>query len=88
MLILSCEEGHPLGDKNCVASSLVPASIRPVRKLSSFKNITFWEGAAHSVYSMFSLYFDIVILVIFHFGFEGGTLVLIASISSHVLFVF
>ena len=25
---------------------------------------TFWERAAHSVYHMFSLYFDIVILVI------------------------
>ena len=36
---------------------------------------TFWERAAHSVYRMFSLYFDIVILVISHFGVEGGTLV-------------
>ena len=38
---------------------------------------TFWERAAHLVNRMFSLYF--VILVISHFGFEGGTLVLIAS---------
>ena len=32
---------------------------------------TFWEGAAHSVYHMFSLYFDIAILVISDFGFWG-----------------
>ena len=37
---------------------------------------TFWEKAAHSVYHMFSLYFD----SLYHVGFEGGTLVLIASI--------
>ena len=46
---------------------------------------TFWERAAHSVYRMFSLYFDIVIVVISHFGFEGGTLVLIASVPGHCL---
>ena len=34
---------------------------------------------------MFSLYFDIVILVVSHFGFEGGTLVLIASVPGHCL---
>ena len=34
---------------------------------------------------MFSLYFDIVILVISHFGFEGWTLVLIASVPGHCL---
>ena len=44
---------------------------------------TFWERATHSVYRMFSMYFDIVILVISHFGFKGGTLVLIALIPSH-----
>ena len=44
---------------------------------------TVWERTAHSVYSMFSLYFDIVILVISHFGFEGETLVLIAAVSGH-----
>ena len=44
---------------------------------------TFWERAAHPVYHMFSLYIDIVILVISHFGFEGGTLVLIASVPGH-----
>ena len=44
---------------------------------------TVWERAAHSVYSMFSFYFDIVILVISHFGFEGQTLVLIAAVSGH-----
>ena len=46
---------------------------------------TFWERAAHSVYRMFSLYFDIVILVISHFVFEGGTLVLIATVPGHCL---
>ena len=46
---------------------------------------TFWERAARSVYGMFSLCFDIVILVIFHFGFEGGTSVLIASVPDHCL---
>ena len=45
----------------------------------------FQEKALHSVYCMFSLYFDIVILVISHFGFEGGTLVLIASVPGHWL---
>ena len=34
---------------------------------------------------MFSLYFDILILVISHFGFEGGALVLIASVPRHCL---
>ena len=48
---------------------------------------TFWERAAHSVYRMFSFYFDfnIVFLFISHFGFEGGTLVLIASVSGYCL---
>ena len=43
---------------------------------------TFWERAAYSFYHMFSMYFDlgILILVISHFGFEGGTLVQIASL--------
>ena len=40
-------------------------------------DIFFGERAAHSVYRMFSFYFDIVIFVISHFGFEGGTFVLI-----------
>ena len=34
---------------------------------------------------MLSLYFDIVILVISHFSFEGGTLVLVASDPGHCL---
>ena len=34
---------------------------------------------------MVSLYYDIVILVIIHFGFEGGTLVLIAYVPGHCL---
>ena len=42
---------------------------------------TFWEIAAHSVYRMFF----IVILVTSHFGFEGGTLVLIAPVPGHCL---
>ena len=46
---------------------------------------TFWERAAHSLYRVFSLYFDIVILGISHFDFEGGTLVLIASVPGHCL---
>ena len=46
--------------------------------------VTFWERAAHSVNHMFFLYFDFFgILVISHFGFEGGTLVLIASVPGH-----
>ena len=47
---------------------------------------TFWERAAHSVYLMFSLYFGLfVILVISHFGFDGWTLVLIASVPGLLL---
>ena len=38
---------------------------------------TFSERVAHSVYHKFSLYFD--------FGFEGGTLVLIAPTYGHCL---
>ena len=43
---------------------------------------TFWERAAHLVYSMFSLYFDIVFNFSYFppFGFKGETLVLIASL--------
>ena len=41
---------------------------------------TIWERASHSVNRMFSLY-----LVIFYFGFKGGTLVLIASVPDHCL---
>ena len=43
---------------------------------------TFWEGAAHSVYHMFSFF------LISHFGFEGGTFVLIASVPDHCLSFF
>ena len=47
---------------------------------------TFWERAALSVYRIFSLYFDFLqFFVISHFGFEGGTLVLIASVPVHCL---
>ena len=48
---------------------------------------TFWETAAHSVYCMFSLYFDVLSLVIFHFGFDGRALVLIASVPGNCLFL-
>ena len=34
---------------------------------------------------MFSLHFNFVIFVISHFGFKGGTLVLIASVPGHCL---
>ena len=48
---------------------------------------TFWERAAHLVYHVFSLYYDrlFVILLISNFGFESGTLVLIASVPDHCL---
>ena len=47
---------------------------------------TFWERAAHSVlaYVLF-VFLPIVILVISHIGFEGGTLVLNASVPGHYL---
>ena len=46
---------------------------------------TFWERAAHSVYHVFSSYFDFfVILIISNFGFEGRTLILIASLPGHL----
>ena len=41
---------------------------------------TFWERVAHSVNRMFSLLCLFVALAASHFGFEGGTLVLIASV--------
>ena len=46
---------------------------------------TFWERAAHSVYRMLSLLCLFVALGVSHFGFEGGTLVLIASVPGHCL---
>ena len=46
---------------------------------------TFCERAAYSVYRMFSLYCDMILLVISHFNFEGRTLVLIASVPGHCL---
>ena len=46
---------------------------------------TFWGRADRSVYHIFSLYFDIVILVISYFGFDGGTLVLIAPVPGNCL---
>ena len=45
---------------------------------------TFLERAAHSVNRMFSL-LCLVALVVSYFGFEGRTLVLIASVPGHCL---
>ena len=42
---------------------------------------TFWERAAHFVFFLF------VILVIYHFGVEGLTWVLIASVPDHCFLV-
>ena len=48
--------------------------------------VTFWERAAHSVYRYFLPVFRLIlILVISHFGFEGRTLVRIASVPGHCL---
>ena len=44
---------------------------------------TVWARAAHSVNRMFSLLCLFVTFVVSHFGFEGGTLVLIATVPSH-----
>ena len=46
---------------------------------------TLWERAAHSVNRVFSLLCLFVALVVSHFGFEGSTLVLIASVPGHCL---
>ena len=46
---------------------------------------TFWERAAHSVNHMFSLYFEIVNLVISNFGFDGRSLFLIVSVPGQWL---
>ena len=46
---------------------------------------TFWEKAAHSVNRMFSLLCLFVALIVSHFLFESGTLVLIASAPGHCL---
>ena len=46
---------------------------------------TVLERAANSVNRVFSLLCIFVALVVSHFGFEGRTLVLIASVPSHCL---
>ena len=47
---------------------------------------TFSERAALLVYlCSHSIFWLIVVLVISHFGFDGGTLVLIASVPGHCL---
>ena len=48
----------------------------------------FSEIAAHSVDHMFSLYFDILILVIAHFGLEGWIWLLIASVPGLCMFFY
>ena len=40
----------------------------------------FWERDAHSVNSMFSLLCLVAALVVSHFGFDGRSLLLIASV--------
>ena len=45
----------------------------------------FWEGAARSVCCVFFVCWLVVVLLISHFGFEGGRLVLIASVRGHCL---
>ena len=49
---------------------------------------TFWERAADSVNRAFSLLCLFVALVVSLFGFEGRTLVLIASVPNHCLPLF
>ena len=46
---------------------------------------TFWEKAAHSVNRVFTLVCPLVALVVSHFGFEGRTLVMMASVPGHCL---
>ena len=46
---------------------------------------TLWERAAHSSNRMFSLFCLFVTLVVSHFAFQGGTLVLIASVPGDCL---
>ena len=46
---------------------------------------TFWERAAPLVSLMFSLLCLFKALVVSHFGFEGRTLVVIASVPGHSL---
>ena len=47
---------------------------------------TFWERAVYSVYRMFYLFCLFLFLVLIpKFGFAGGTVVLIVSVSSHSL---
>ena len=46
---------------------------------------TLWERAAHSVNRMLYLLCLFLAFVVSHFGFEGLTLVLIASVPGHCL---
>ena len=47
--------------------------------------VTVWERAAQSVNRMFSSSCQFVALAVSHFGFEGGTLVLTASVPGDCL---
>ena len=46
---------------------------------------TFWESAAHLVNRVFSLACLLAALVVSHFSFEGGTLVLVVSVPDYCL---
>ena len=46
---------------------------------------TFWERAVNSVYRCFTCFVYFYFVLFPNFGFEGGTVVLIASVSSHCL---
>ena len=50
--------------------------------------VIFWERAAHSINHIFSLLCLFVALVVSHFGFESGTLILIVSVPGHCSFTF
>ena len=46
---------------------------------------TFWESCSFGLPYVLFVFWLIIILVISHFGFEGGTLVLIASVPDNCL---
>ena len=46
---------------------------------------TFWEKTASSVNYMFSLCYVYLYFVVSYFGFEGGSMVLIAAVHGHCL---
>ena len=46
---------------------------------------TFWESTAHSDHHIFSLLCLFVVLVVSHFGFEGGNRIKIAPVPGRCL---